>query len=292
MKEQLKKTFKEEGIFYLIILLSVIVFWIPYLAPGFTEGSEIKFHYTRIITLADSLKQGLFPAKLRPDHMKLYGYGIGFFYPDLFIYPPAALIALGAGYDVVMKVYYFLFTLITLTISFKCFRKISENSWVAMAGAILFMMSEINDMNIFDGGGLPHLFCYMFLPLSCCGLLSALKDEKQGYIEYVIGMTLVLLTHNMIFLTFMFAMILLILIHAAVIVRKPKILGKLILISAAAMGVTTAYWLPAMEQIKHIEFKVFYDNDYIVSDHILSLQQLVFVEIGLFYFVLFIFIII
>ncbi len=265
----------------------MIAFWIPYMAPGFTEGSEIKFHYARIITLADSLKQGIFPAKLRPMHMKLYGYGIGFFYPDLFIYPPALLIALGAPYDAVMKVYYFLFTLITLALSFRCFKKISSSKWVAMAGTILFMMSEINDMNIFDGGGLPHLFCYMFLPLAFCGLLSALRDEKSGYTEFAVGMTMVLLTHNMIFLTFMFACVLIVLIHGAAIAKKPMVAARLLLVSIVAMVVTTAYWLPAMEQIKHVEFRVFYNNAYIVSDHILSLSQLIFVEIGVFYFVLF-----
>ena len=98
---------------------------------------------------------------------------------------------------------------------------------------------------------------------------------------------MVLLTHNMIFLTFMFAVILMVLIHGALIVKRPVVILKLILVSVIAMVITTAYWLPAMEQIKHVEFRVFYNNAYIVSDHILSLSQLIFVEIGVFYFVLY-----
>ena len=97
MKDRFLKIIKEEGIFLLLILIGVILFWMPYMAQGFTKGSEVEFHYARIMTLSDSLQTGIFPAKVRPSHMRGFGYGIGFFYPDLLIYPPAAFIALGAG---------------------------------------------------------------------------------------------------------------------------------------------------------------------------------------------------
>ncbi len=288
MKNRFSKFAREEGIIFLIILLSLFLFWLPYFGQGFTNGSEVKFHYARIMTLADSLKVGIFPAKVRPSHMRLFGYGIGFFYPDLLIYPPAALIALGAGYDITVKVYLFIVTLIQAVLVYRCFKELTGNKWISLLGEILVMNSAINIQNIFGGGGMPHLFAYLFIPLALCGLLRAMKDEKGGYIEFAAGLTMILLTHNMIFLTFMFVMVIIVLLNLGNIVRKPLIIVKLLGVSFASMIVTTAYWLPAMEQVSHIDFIVFHDNAYSVTDHILSPYKLFLSDIGILYTGLFV----
>ncbi len=288
MKNRFSKFVREEGIIFLIILIGIFLFWIPYFGQGFTDGAEVKFHYARIMTLADSLKSGIFPAKVRPSHMRLFGYGIGFFYPDLLIYPPAALIALGAGYDITVKVYLFIVTLIQALVVYRCFKELTGNKWIALLGEILVMNSAINIQNIFGGGGMPHLFAYLFIPLALCGLLRALKDEKGGYAEFAIGLTMILLTHNMIFLTFMFVMVIIVLLHLGNIVKKPMIIVKLLGVSFVAMISTTAYWLPAMEQVSHIDFIVFHDNAYSVTDHILSPYKLFLSDIGILYSGLFV----
>lgn len=274
-------------IIYALILIGVILFWVPYFGQGFTNGAEIKFHYARIITLADSLKQGIFPAKIRPMHMKLYGYGIGFFYPDLFIYPPAIFIALGASYDITVKIYLFIVTLVGCVVTYRCFERLTGNKYLALFGETLMLMSAVNDQNIFGGGGMPHLFAYLFIPLAFEGLFEALDDKKGGAVKYAVGMTIVLLTHNMIFLTMMFAMILVVILGIGRIIKKPVIILKLFGVSLAAMVLTCAYWLPAMEQIMHIQFIAFFDNAYTVSDHILTLQRLVFGDVGILYFGMF-----
>ncbi|MBE5830018.1 MAG: hypothetical protein E7305_11265 [Butyrivibrio sp.] len=273
---------------YLIILFGCVLFWLPFAAGGFTDGAEFPFHYARIMTLSDSIKAGIFPVKIMPTHMKGFGYGIGFFYPNLFIYPPAIAIALGMGYEIAIKIYLFVMTFVCGVIAYKCFEKITGSARIALVGEILLVGSRLNDSNIFGGGGIPHLFSYLILPLAFCGLLEALSDKKKGYVKYAVGMTLVLLSHNMIFLTMMFAMLIIVLVHGKVIIKKPVILGKLFGISVLAMGVTTAYWLPAIEQIQKVAFKCFYGNAYSVADHILTFRQLVFENVGVHYFVLFV----
>ena len=283
MSNKFSKQFKEEGFIFLLIVAGIFLFWIPYMGHGFTKGAEIGFHYARIMTLADSLKSGIFPAKIRPTHMKLFGYGIGFFYPDIMIYPPAALIALGAGYDITMKIYYFVVTLIQACITYKMLKQVTGNKWISFIGQILILNSEVNDQSIFDGGGMPHLFAYLFIPLAICGLLRALEDKKGAYVQFALGLTMVLLTHNMIFLTMIFAMIFILLVHIKNIIKKPMILLKLIGVSLASMLCTTAYWLPAMEQVSHIKFIVFNDNAYEVTDHVIKFGRLMSHNIGVAY---------
>ena len=154
MRKRAAEHIREYKFFYLIVLLSVILFWTPFMGKGFPYGSELDFHYGRIVTLAESLQQGIFPAKVRPMHMKTYGYGMGFFYPDLLIYPPAALIALGAEYEITVKIYLFLISLIGAVATFKCFERISGRKEIALIGEILVMNSQINDGSFFIGGGM------------------------------------------------------------------------------------------------------------------------------------------
>ena len=108
MREKFVKAIKEEWVYYLLILAGTCLFWFPYLAKGFMVSGENNFHFARIQTLADAIQTGVFPAKVRPSHMRYFGYGIGFFYPDLFIYPPAIAIALGADYEITVKTYLFI----------------------------------------------------------------------------------------------------------------------------------------------------------------------------------------
>ena len=288
MKEKFKSTLKEEWIYYLIILAGTIAFWFPYLAKGFFPTGENDFHFARIQTLADAIEVGVFPAKVRPSHMRYFGYGIGFFYPDLFIYPPAILIAIGADYEITVKAYLFIMYFLGGVLVYKCFKKLSGNAKASLIGELLYMGSGLNDRNVFDGGGMPHFFSYLFLPLAFCGFLEALNDEKKGYIKYAVGITLVLLTHNMIFITLMFLLLIILLINIKSVVSNIRVIGKLAAVSLAAMLIATAYWLPAMEQVSRVEFKCFYANAYDITNYILTFKEMVFDNIEILYFGLFV----
>ena len=279
---------REDIVIYALILLGVILFWIPFFGKGLPDGYELGFHYTRVATLADSLKLGIFPAKLRPMHMKMYGYGVGFFYPDFFIYPAAFLIVLGMDIELAIKLTFFAIIVIGAFVTYNCFFAATGNKYIALIGELLFMGSRINYDNFVVGSGLPHLCAYLFIPLAILGLLEALKGEKKGYFKYALGITAVLLSHHLIFMTMMFVLLIIVVIHLGVIVKNPKRLGILFLVSVVAMAFTTGYWLPAFEQANHIKFIALYDNSYDLSEHIMSFPDLFMVHIGPFLFVLFI----
>ena len=273
---------------YVLIFLSILLFWIPFMGRDYPAGAEIPFHYARIGTLADSLKEGIFPAKLRPMHMKLYGYGVGFFYPDIFIYPAAILIVLGVRPALAIKIFEFVYIVAGALIGYTCYRRLTGNRLAALFGEVLFIGSRINFDNFVGGSGLPHLNAYLFAPLAIVGLLEALEDKKRGYIDYAIGITLVILSHHLIFMTLMFSLFLIVIAHIDVVVKNVRILGKLFAVSLVAMAFTTAYWLPAMEQAIHIKFIAVYDNSYNLADHIMGFYRLFTNDVGIILYVLFI----
>ncbi len=285
----LKKNKKENIAIYLLILLGTLVFWIPYMTKGFIPGAEVDFHYARVETLSQCIKEGIFPAKIRPMHMKGYGYGIGFFYPDVFLYIPAVLLVFGADYAIVLKIYMFIVTLIGGVAFYQCAVRLTGRKDLALLGEILFMESVINDVNVFVGGGLPHLFAYMALPLGFFGLFSALKREKKGILLYIISVVTVLLAHAIIFMTLMLGLGIILLFHVKVIKKDIGILKGLILASVVGAFITTAFWLPALEQMLHTWFKTFHGNYYIVSEHVLTLKELFTQHLGILLSVVFLF---
>ena len=63
-------------------------------------GSDAPFHLARIESLNQALQMGIFPVKVHPSLAYSYGYGVGIFYPDFFIYLPAVLRMAGCSLEV------------------------------------------------------------------------------------------------------------------------------------------------------------------------------------------------
>ncbi len=279
---------KENVIICFIILTAVFLFWLPFIPKGMVNGWEIGFQYSRVLTLIQSLQEGIFPAKLRPMHMKEYGYGVGFFYPDFFIYPAAIAAYLGVDPEVATKFFTVLIIVTGSFVSYKLYEKDTDNRFIALIGVILLIGSRINYKNYILGAGFPHLCAYLFMPMAIIGLLHGLKGEKRGYIAYAFGLASVVLSHHLIFLTMIFTMVIIVIYHIGEIIKNPKPFGILLAISFADLAFTTAYWLPALEQAMKIKLIALYDNSYDITEHILSLGEIVFTEIGLPMFVTFI----
>ena len=66
-------------------------------------GSDAPFHLARIESLNQALQMGIFPVKVHPSLAYSYGYGVGIFYPDFFIYLPAVLRMAGCSLEVSYK---------------------------------------------------------------------------------------------------------------------------------------------------------------------------------------------
>lgn len=281
MKEKVLRFIENEGIAAAIILFTIFCFWIPFIPKGMVAGSEIDFQYARILTLIQCLQIGIFPGKLRPMHMKGYGYGVGFFYPDFFVYPSAIAGYLGIDPEIATKGFTLLVIIIATFVIYRLFRKLSSQRTIALVGVILVIGSRINYDNFIEGAGFPHLYAYLFMPLAIIGLLNIFKGDKKGYLEYFIGLTLVVLSHHLIFLTMLFTMVIIVLCHVKKIIENPKAFGKLFGVSLVALSLTTAYWLPAIEQASKIKLIALYDNSYDITEHILSLRDVVLEHIGI-----------
>lgn len=65
------------------------------LKEGIPFGNDASFHLSRVVSIAEGLKNGIFLPGVYADYFNGYGYGNGLFYPDFFLYIPSVLSLLG-----------------------------------------------------------------------------------------------------------------------------------------------------------------------------------------------------
>ncbi len=287
MKDKFYRFLKEEGIYMALLILCIVIFSIPYYAPGLPSASENDFHSSRIMSLAESLKLGFFPPKLRAMLMKGFGYGVGFFYPDFFSYLPAIMVNMGVDVAFAMKFHVMIFTVLGVFFCYRSLGKLTGSRNIAVFMTILYFGTHCMWENLYEGTGIGAYMAQVALPVAIVGLLRALQDEKEGYLEYAIGIVVVVLSHHLTFISLMIAMVMIVLINVKVLVRSPKILGKLFGVSMVGLFFTAQYWMPAIELAIHTKFKVIYDNYIDINEHILNFVKTI-ENIRLGYIVLFV----
>ncbi len=270
MKDKFHKILKEEGIYFALLILCIVAFSIPYFAPGLPQASENDFHSSRIMSLAESLKMGFFPPKLRTMLMKGFGYGVGFFYPDFFSYLPAIMVNAGASVAFAMKFHVLIFTVLGVFFCYRSLVKLTGSRNIAVFMTILYYGTHCMWENLYDGAGFGAYMAQVTLPIAIVGLIRAFRDEKEGYLEYAIGIVVVVLSHHLTFISLMVALVMIVIVNIKILIKKPAILGKLFAVSLAGLFFTTQYWLPAIELAIHTKFKVIYDNYIDINEHILN----------------------
>lgn len=105
-----------------LILLSCL----PVLGGRVPDGSDLRFHYYRIYSIAEGLEAGVFPVRIQSGWMNGFGYANGIFYPDSMLYIPAALYCLGMRMDRAYRCMVILIQTLTAVFSYLCFQRTAQ----------------------------------------------------------------------------------------------------------------------------------------------------------------------
>lgn len=163
------------------------------------KGYDLRFHYYRIYSIASGLQEGMFPVKLQPEWVNGYGYPTGIFYGDILLYFPAILYLIGFPLSCAYKTYVFAINLFTVLSSYYCFKIISHDKKVGLAGAAIYTMSLHRLVATYTRAALGAFSGMAFLPFVILGLwcIYQEKEEKasKGWLYLAIGISGVLETH-------------------------------------------------------------------------------------------------
>lgn len=239
-----------------VVMMAVVAIGItvyPLLHAGLYMSTDAPFHLARIESLYLALKEGVFPVKVHFAEAYSYGYGVGFFYPDCFLYFPACLMLIGFSLEISYKVYAVavtaatwgsMFTALELLQGIKC-------QWVHACGAAMYVMSIQYVGYLYGSQSVGSYTAMAFMPICIAELLNILyrKYRKKDLILFTIGVSCVLLSHvstAILLLVFLFFIVLL---SAVRLVKCLSILRDLFLCAVGGIFLTIGFWLPALEQI-------------------------------------------
>ena len=241
-------TKENEYVFLFLIILTIISCYPLFNADTYVRGEDMFFHITRVKGIAEGLRAGYFPVRDEPYWLNGYGYGTGFYYPDVFLYVPALLTLCGVGLLSAYKVFLVLCTFFSVLSMWYAVYRISDSRMGGCAAAVLYAFAAYRLSNLYYRGTVGETQAAMFLPLIILGLYEIFYDEKHRWTNFAFGF-LGLLCCHVISLTMAGVITAVVLLtQLPKIIRDKAILPALLKSVLLVVGLGAFFWLPMAEQ--------------------------------------------
>lgn len=171
-----------------VILGSTLVSAYPlFNTKVYVDGQDMFFHLCRIQGLAESFHAGYFPVRDQLFWLNNYGYGTGFFYPDVFLYFPALMVLLGFELLTSYKVFLILCSFFAIGTTYAAAYKISGSRIGGTTAAVLMAFSAYRLSNLYYRGAVGETQATVFYPLIIWGLYEIFYGDKRKWGLFALG---------------------------------------------------------------------------------------------------------
>jgi len=193
---------KKKLIYLFLALVFLASSW-SLLHPKFFRVHDYT-HAARIVEMSQALRDGHFPVRWTKNFGFGYGMPLFEFYAPLPFYLGSFFYLLGLDVVICIKLLFLICNFLTLLGAYKLGVKLfNKKAGVLMAAALT--MAPYRAMNLFIRGALSEAWGMMALPWILFGLVKVINKEKRGWLTFVLGLVMLMLSHNittMIFLPF------------------------------------------------------------------------------------------
>ena len=245
------KKFDKTNLFVIfMITLCLIILISPLIQSKLIDGDDYIFHITRINSLIDTLRNGIFPIKIHTSIFNTYGYGYSFFYSNFFLYIPAILTLMGFKLINAYKLFLVFIFIMQAIISYYSSYTIIKNKVIAIIPTILILLSHNYILNTYYRFALGEMLAFAFLPLVIAGAYNLVYERFNKPSLLIIGFVGIVLTHVITTVIAVCFCVCFVLIHIKRIFHE-KNFSKLILAALVVCALTAYYWIPLIEQITY-----------------------------------------
>lgn len=165
----------------LIIGFAVLLASTPSLKDDLTFSTDMSFHMARLENLKDALLSGQFPARVGGFSYNGYGAATSVFYPDVFLYPFALLLAAGASIQYAIHLYEIATHLSAAAAMYVCAKRIFGDRNTAVCASVLYTLAIYRVMDIYVRGALGEAAAMSLLPLFVLGLWEVVFGDKSRW---------------------------------------------------------------------------------------------------------------
>ncbi len=179
----------------LILLgLAVLVASGPALKDTVGIGHDTTFHLVRLCNLADGLKTG-FPVRIGGYSYNGYGAITSVFYPDIFLYPFALMMNLGASMQYAVNVFFIAVNIASAAAMYIAAKRIFQDEWAGVCASMLYTLSIYRVSDIFTRYAVGEMTAMVFLPLFLLGLYEVVLGDKRRWMLLGFSAACIYLSH-------------------------------------------------------------------------------------------------
>lgn len=245
----LLRKFVDNKFSILIGVLTIGFAFFPYLQKNLVVGDDWMFHIARIETIASALESGIFPVKFHPDLSYGFGYGVGFFYPNLFLYLPALMVNGGVPVSIAYKIFAALLLLGNFVGMYVAVRCLTKNKYSALLSSVMYVLSISVMENFYKVFAVGRSLAMIFIPLVLVGMFLWCTGNK-GCLLLGIGFSGIIYSHVLSVVLSVIACGLIAVVYVKNwITNRDKIL-KMMFTILSVCAITASFWLPMLEQWK------------------------------------------
>lgn len=173
---------------YIILLLccaTIIV--LPLIDSKIIPGHDYVFHVTRILDVAEALKEGIFPVRMYVDEVQFWGSPVGIFYPGLFVYIPALLKLAGIPIEICYNFFIAMIIYLGAISSWYGFAMLTRSKITGFYSAVLYISSGWYLIDAYIRNALGELLGLSFLPLAIACMIDFITKSKIPVKHYILG---------------------------------------------------------------------------------------------------------
>ena len=179
----------------ILIGLSVLIASGPALKDTICIGHDTTFHLVRLCNLADGLAHGQFPVRLGGFSYNGYGAITSVFYPDIFLYPFAQLMNLGASLQYAANLFFIAVNIGSAATMYAAAKRIFQEEWAAVCASILYTLSIYRVSDVFTRYAFGEMTAMVFLPLFMLGLYEVVLGDKARWKLLGVSAACIYLSH-------------------------------------------------------------------------------------------------
>ena len=244
-----KLKIKQSKLFiFCFLFLVTLVSLYPLFQPQAIDGDDIGYHLFRIEGIKNAILNGDMFAFIHPNVCHNYGYGSGFFYPQLLLYFPALLRVMGVSATGAYKVFVIFITLLTCVSAYFSTKYISKSRYTALCFTTLFLLSQYRLTNVYIRAAVGEYCAFIFLPILLAGIFNLIYENFDKSWILILGFWGLLCTHTITLAISGTVFIVMLLFNIKKVFHKDIIL-KLIRSGLITLLLSCFYWLPMIEQM-------------------------------------------
>ncbi len=216
----------------------------------YVRGEDMFFHLTRIKGIAESLRAGYFPVRNQLYWLHNYGYGVGFYYPDVFLYFPALMVLLGFDLLSSYKVFLIVCGFFSVASVWYATMRITKIRPAAYTAAVLMTFSAYRLSNLYYRGAVGETQAAVFLPLIILGLYEIFYENPGRWFYFAAGFLGLLCSHIISLTIAAVFTFLFLLLHIKKLLTDRQIFFGLVKSVLFTAGIGSFFWMPMLEQMK------------------------------------------